>query len=260
MNNEYKLMAIKPAFVPQAQAMLAATELPAHNEDSTTESNYDYMLDNRTAIIPINGVLGHKLTPGQKAMGGVDTLDVIDAVESAANAAGVARIVLDIDSPGGTVGGIPELAETIEGVQRDGKKQIVAYTDSMMASAAYWAAAGANAIYASTSSEVGSIGVYMPVVDTSQNLKEQGINVELIKAGKYKGAGFPGVAIDEEVRNFLQAEVSETYGEFSSFVTKYRPDLGGDKMQGQTFSGKRAAQIGMIDGVKKNLKSLLETI
>ena len=289
MNNENTLLAIKPAFVPQAQAMLAATErvlemdeaflemdmrvaaeraaakrastenLTDVPQDRGSENGYEYLPDIKTAVVAINGVFGHKLSAAQKAYGGVDVVDVIDAIESAAGNEAVERIVLDIDSPGGTVGGIPELAETIEDVQRGGQKQIIAFTDSMMASAAYWAAAGANAIYAAPSAEVGSIGVYMPVVDTSQSLKEQGINVELIKAGKFKGAGFPGVAIDEDVRQFLQAEVSETYDEFASFVTKYRPTLGGDKMQGQTFSGKRAAQIGMADGVKKNLNSLLET-
>ena len=260
MNNEHTLLAIKPAFVPQAQAMLAATEtLDDVRQDRGSESGYEYLPDIKTAVVAINGVLGHKLSAAQKAYGGVDVGAVIDAIESAAADDGVERIVLDIDSPGGSVGGIPELAETIEDVQRGGQKQIIAYTDSMMASAAYWAAAGANAIYAAPSAEVGSIGVYMPVVDTSQSLKEQGINVELIKAGKYKGAGFPGVAIDEDVRQFLQAEVDETYDEFTSYVQKYRPTLEGDKMQGQTFSGKRAAQIGMTDGVKKNLNSLLET-
>ena len=255
MNNEAKLMAIHPACVPAAQAMLGAVNMP---DDDEEKKGFEYYAENGTAIISINGVLGHKLTAAQKAMGGVDTIDVIEAVENAAADSDVQTILLDVDSPGGTVGGIPELAETIEDVQRGGQKQIVAYTDSMIASAAYWAVAGANAIYASPSSEVGSIGVYMPVIDTSQSLREQGVQVELIKAGKYKGAGFPGVAIDEEVRSFLQAEVNETYDDFVSFVSKYRPALGGDKMQGQTFSGKRAAQIGMIDGVKKNLKNALE--
>tara|TARA_R100000781_G_C4069556_1_gene124007 strand:+ start:137 stop:919 length:783 start_codon:yes stop_codon:yes gene_type:complete len=260
MNNETKLLAIHPACVPKAQAMLTATELPKLSLDEDDEKEFDYYADSRLAIIPINGVLGHKLSAAQKAMGGVDTVDIMQAVETAAIDDDVEMIVLDVDSPGGTVGGIPELAETIEEVQREGKKQIIAYTDSMIASAAYWAVAGANAIYASQSSEVGSIGVYMPIIDSSLNLKEQGVTVELIKAGKFKGAGFPGVAIDEDVRSFLQAEVNETYDDFTAYVNKFRPSLGTDKMQGQTFSGKRAAQIGMIDGMKKNLKSLLETL
>jgi len=260
MNNENRPLAIHPARAIEARAMFAATDvLDAAPMDRESENGYEYLPDIKTAVVAINGVLGHKLSAAHKAYGGVDVVDVIDAIEAAADNDGVERIVLDIDSPGGSVGGIPELAETIEDVQRGGQKQIIAYTDSMMASAAYWAAAGANAIYAAPSAEVGSIGVYMAVVDTSQNLKEQGVNVELIKAGKYKGAGFPGVAIDEDVRQFLQAEVSETYDEFVGYVKKYRPTLGGDKMQGQTFSGKRAAQMGMTDGVKKNLNSLLDT-
>ena len=84
MNNETKLLAIHPACVPKAQAMLTATELPKLSLDEDDEKEFDYNADSRLAIIPINGVLGHKLSPAQKAMGGVDTVDIMQAVETAA--------------------------------------------------------------------------------------------------------------------------------------------------------------------------------
>lgn len=256
MTTESKVWAVHPLYVEKAATTLF-TEADYKWDDEDEMKRSIYTLEG-VEVIPIHGVIGHKISASAKAAGASDVVDIIEQVEAAASDDSISTIVLDVDSPGGTVGGIPELAETIEDVQRGGRKTIIAYTDGMMASAAYWAVAGANAIYASPSSEVGSIGVYMPVMDTSAALRDKGISVELIKAGKYKGAGFPGVAIDEEVRSFLQAEVNETYDDFVAFVSKYRPALGGDKMQGQTFSGKRAAQIGMIDGVKKNLKNALE--
>ena len=120
MNNEAKLMAIHPACVPAAQAMLGAVNMP---DDDEEKKGFEYYAENGTAIISINGVLGHKLTAAQKAMGGVDTIDVIEAVENAAADSDVQTILLDVDSPGGTVGGIPELAETIEDVQRGGQNK-----------------------------------------------------------------------------------------------------------------------------------------
>ena len=68
------------------------------------------------------------------------------------------------------------------------------------------------------------------------------------------------MALDEEVRKHLQLEVMETYNEFAGFVKKYRPELNYEHLQGQTFTGRRAAEIGMIDGEAKNLDSLLQKL
>ena len=81
-----------------------------------------------------------------------------------------------------------------------------------------------------------------------------------IKSGKYKAAGFPGVALDEEVRKHLQLEVMETYNEFAGFVKKYRADLNYEYLQGQTLTGRKAAEVGMVDGTAKNLDSLLQKL
>jgi ClpP class serine protease len=97
-------------------------------------------------------------------------------------------------------------------------------------------------------------------MDTSAALKEQGVNVEIFKSGKYKAAGFPGVALDDEVRKHLQLEVMETYNEFSGFVKKYRADLNFEYMQGQTLTGRRASEVGMTDGTAKNLQTLLQIL
>ncbi len=59
------------------------------------------------------------------------------------------------------------------------------------------------------------------------------------------------MALDEEVRKHLHIEVMATYNEFAGFVRKFRPELSYDSLQGQTFTGRRAAEIGMIDGEAK---------
>ena len=261
IKQEFEKWAILPACIEQAQATLGANIIEsAESEPQDEMDEYTFSEAGGVAIIPIAGVIGHKLGPVAKMLGGVDALDVMAAIELAADDDEVDTIILDIDSPGGTVAGVPELAETVEAVQESGTKKIYAYTDSQMASAAYWLAAGANGIFAAPSADVGSVGVYLPVMDTSAALKEQGVQVEIFKSGKYKAAGFPGVALDEEVRKHLQLEVMDTYNEFSGFVKKYRPELSYDSLQGQTFTGRRAAEIGMIDGEAKNLDSLLQKL
>ena len=258
---EFEKWAILPASIEAAQATLGANMIEgAEAEPQDEMDEYTFSEAGGVAIIPVHGVIGHKVGAVAKMLGAVDALDVMAAIQLAADDDEVDTIILDIDSPGGTVAGVPELAETVEAVQASGTKKIYAYTDSQMASAAYWLAAGANGIFAAPSADVGSIGVYLPVVDTSAALEEQGVSVEIFKSGKYKAAGFPGVALDEEVRKHLQLEVMDTYNEFAGFVRKFRPELSYDSLQGQTFTGRRAAEIGMIDGEAKNLDSLLQKL
>ena len=258
---EFEKWAILPASIEAAQAALSANIIEGAEDGPHDEMDeYTFSEAGGVAIIPVSGVIGHKVGPVAKMLGAVDALDIMAAIELAADDDEVDIIILDIDSPGGTVAGVPELAETVEAVQASGIKKIYAYTDSQMASAAYWLAAGANGIFAAPSADVGSIGVYLPVMDTSAALKEQGVQVEIFKSGKYKAAGFPGVPLNEEVRKHLQLEVMETYNEFAGFVKKFRPELNYDHMQGQTFTGRRAAEIGMIDGEAKSLDSLLQKL
>ena len=85
----------------------------------------------------------------------------------------------------GSIRFLEELANKI----RDLAKPTMAYTDSEMASAAYWIASAADKVVASPSSTVGSVGVYMVVADYSKAAEAQGIKMVVIKSGKFKGAG-----------------------------------------------------------------------
>jgi len=108
----------------------------------------------------------------------------------------VGAIVLDIDSPGGQVGGVPELAaEIFEARVSTGSangKRIVAVANQLAASAAYWIASAADELVVVPSGEVGSIGVFAMHQDISGYLEKEGVKVDLIHAGKYKAANRRG--------------------------------------------------------------------
>jgi ClpP class serine protease len=104
---------------------------------------------------------------------------------------------LDIDSPGGTVAGTPELAAAVSAL--DQKKPVYAFSSGLMASAAYWIASQARAIYATPSAQVGSIGVVQAVVDRSAAINAAGIKVEVFSVGKYKAMGAPGTPLTDDI-------------------------------------------------------------
>ncbi|MCX6876388.1 MAG: S49 family peptidase [Verrucomicrobia bacterium] len=98
-----------------------------------------------------------------------------DALREAGARDDIKAVFLDIDSPGGTVAGTPELAATVTSINE--RKPVYAFSSGLMASAAYWVASQARAIYATPSAQVGSIGVVQAVIDDTAALDAEGIKV-----------------------------------------------------------------------------------
>jgi ClpP class serine protease len=100
------------------------------------------------------------------------------------------------------VAGTPELAAAVASLNED--KPVYAFSSGLMASAAYWIASQARAIYATPSAQVGSIGVVQAVVDDSGALDRDGIKVEVFSVGKYKAMGAPGTSLTDDQRDLMQ--------------------------------------------------------
>lgn len=199
-------------------------------------------------VVPISGVMIDGIGPMGALIGAVDTGEIADLLRKAQNDPTITGVVLSVDSPGGQITGTPELADTI--AELDATKPVIAHTSGMMASAAYWISAGCRAIYATGSSTVGSIGVYVPVIDSSRAYENAGLKVDVVKssATPMKAAGFPGTSLSEEQRADLQGQVDFLYGQFSGFVAQNR-GVPAEAMKGQTFFGSQAVELGLIDAV-----------
>jgi signal peptide peptidase SppA len=166
---------------------------------------------------------------------------------------GVAAVVMDIDSPGGTVSGVAEFATKITQLSEAAAKPVYAYASGQCASAAYWIACGCTGIACSPSSDVGSIGVYMALVDESENWKAEGYKLVLIKAGENKAAGIAGSQITAAQVALWQADVDHIYNQFTAAVQAARPGIATDVLQGQTFYGDRARAAGLVDEMAADL-------
>jgi signal peptide peptidase SppA len=206
------------------------------------------------AHIPIGGAIGQKLRGFAKGRGAVDVQDVSDEIDDAVADKSVRSILFDFDSPGGMVSGTPELATKIKAIS----KPKYAFTNGMIASAAYWLASACDGIFSTESAEIGSIGVYLPFYDETKLYDRFGVKVELIKAGKLKGTGFPGTALGESQRQYLQERVDQIYGMFTGHVRKMRgAHIADDTMQGQTFLAREALFRGLIDGIVNSKRDVV---
>jgi signal peptide peptidase SppA len=198
------------------------------------------------AVIPIVGAIANR---GMSL--GVGALQVAAAVRSAAADRRVDGIVLDIDSPGGTVTGVPEAAAEIFAARQ--MKPVTAVSNGLMASAAYWIGAAAGEVVASPSSETGSIGVFSLHEDWSKWLEQEGIVITEIAAGKYKTEGAPWKALDEAGETFWRSRVAEVYDWFTGDVARFRGDTQANVKAGygeaRVLSAKAAVAAGLADRV-----------
>lgn len=213
------------------------------------------------AIVPIYGALAKNLSAWEEECGGgTDTNAIIHAFDQAEAAADIHTIILDIDSPGGEVTNIPEMAVRIAASE----KSVIAFTDAAMCSAAMWLGSAAGAIFATPSATVGSIGVYLAWLDETIRLELEGIKLQLFAAGRHKGIGLPGRVLTDEDKALLQSGVDTIYTQFTGFVRE-RAALRGatiadDDMQGQTFTGSDAATRGLVSANVNSFEELLASL
>jgi len=186
--------------------------------------------------------------------GACNTGELINAVEEAASRPDVEAIFLDIDSPGGSVNGTPELAQAVAEASK--AKYVYAFSAGQMCSAAYWVASQADAIYATPSARIGSIGVILPVVDSSAAFEQAGLKIEVFAAGKFKSAGTPGTSLTDEQRDWLQSEVEETAGDFHAAVLARGRKIPDEAMEGQTFSARKAMRFNLAGMVASRADAL----
>ena len=203
------------------------------------------------AVVPVLGIISHRMNLMSQMSGGTSTEQLTKQLRSHVNNPEVKAIVLDIDSPGGTVPGIQELASEI--IEMRDRKHIVAVANTLAASAAYWIGAAASEFVVTPSGQVGSIGVIAAHEDLSKALEQQGVNVSLISAGKFKTEGSPLGPLSDEARAAMQARVDETFNIFVNAVAKGRgvsvSAVRNGFGQGRVVGAREALSEGMADRI-----------
>lgn len=170
----------------------------------------------------------------------------------------IGAVVLEIDSPGGSVYGVAELAEKIRSARGQGKP-IVAVANSLAASAAYWIGSQADKFIVTPGGEAGSIGVFSVHLDPTKMLDEMGIEVTVTKVPEFKAEGYLE-PLSEAAQEAEKAVIKGYYDQFVDAVVAgrkvskraVREDFG----KGRVFRAEQAVESGMANGVA-TLKEVL---
>lgn len=186
--------------------------------------------------------------------------DVVFAILDAEKDDKIKAIILEIDSYGGS----PVGAEEISNALKNAKKLTVALIREAGDSAGYWVATGANRIFASKNSDVGSIGVTISYLDYSGQNKKEGITYRQLSSGKFKDAGDPDKALSDEEAKLFMRDVNILHQNFIKAVAENR-NLDIKKVEsladGSSMLGEMALENGLIDqiGGETEVKEYLES-
>lgn len=210
------------------------------------------------AVLPLVGVIAPRMDLMMEMSGGTSSQRFATELDAAIADPNVSAVVIDCDSPGGSVQGTPELAKRIHAAR--GSKPIIAVANGTMASAAYWICSAADEVVATPSADVGSIGVFCVHLDASEHFAKTGLKHTIIKAGAHKAEGNPYEPLSDDALAFQQAQVDEYYGMFVGAIAKHRgvkaSDVEANYGQGRCLTAKQALAAGMVD----RIATLEETI
>lgn len=226
---------------------------------SEAKEQKDPNLKGNTQVIPIIGSMVHR-GGFMDALSGITSYQGIQSsIQDALDNPQVEKILLEMDSPGGSVAGAFDLKDFI--TQAKEQKPIYAIANDSMASAAYLIGAACTKVYATQTANVGSIGVVAMHVDQSERNKMEGIKPTFVYAGDYKVAGNPHEKLEGDSLNYLQESVQDSYEMFVQSVADSRSL---DKQvirdtEARVYRGEKAKELGLVDEIT-SMDALLEKL
>lgn len=211
------------------------------------------------AFIPIYGIIASErnnlfdITPSESI------LQMLDAAEKDES---VKIIVLNIDSPGGTVFDSDKIALKIKEVKKS--KKVYALLESMATSGGYFIASACDKIFAYEETITGSIGVVMEFPNAKKLMDKAGVEIVSITSGNMKTMGSPFEELTDEQRDVFTVLVNDAYDKFVNYVSEGR-SIEKEKIinlaDGRIFSGSQALSLNLIDGARgvEDLKSEIKS-
>lgn len=160
----------------------------------------------------------------------------------------IKAIIVEVDSPGG----IPLAAEEIEKCIKRSQKPVLAYIRSSGTSAAYWSITSADRIFASSLSDIGSIGVYISYLDNVKKNEMDGLKYHLYSTGKFKDMFSSDKPTTKEEEKLIMEQLQSAHNIFMSAVSENRKiemETVKKISDGRVFDGDQAALIGLIDQI-----------
>lgn len=250
---------------------------PPPRNYTTTYGNSD--AKHKLLSIPVKGPI-----EGSKSSGGYEGIfaaeettygyDLKAELIEAANSGDYSGVILEIDSPGGTIYGAKAIADGVDYFKRTTGQPVYASVQGLAASGGYWSAASADKIIADNGTGIGSIGViYGPFTYYDKPtaldggilgggvVTQNGIEQSYITAGEGKDAGNPFRRLTAKEQEVIQTAVNDNYDLFVDHVANHRkinPDTVRSQLGAHLYGEKQALSLKLIDQIGSREKAYYE--
>jgi serine protease SohB len=200
-------------------------------------------------VIRLSGVIGTPMLRGT----GLALATLESTLERAFKVRQAKAVALAINSPGGSPVQSALIGERIRALATRHERKVIAFVEDVGASGGYWLALAADEIFADANSIVGSIGVVYSGFGFPEAIGRLGVERRLFTAGEHKSLLDPFRPENPDDVARLRAMLQEIHDSFKAYVRSRRGDRlkGSDEavFEGQVFTGRRALEVGLIDGV-----------
>lgn len=223
-----------------------------YDDDEDEDSPRLLSKQGNVAVISINGPLvpGAPWYARYRGMTGYD--EIRQALIAAAQDPEVGAILLDVNSGGGAVSGVTDVADLVQSIDRQ-LKPVEAITTGTMASAALWVGASARKVSAGKVAEVGSIGVITVMQSVKAMYEKMGIDTKVLRSAEFKAMGHPLDPINDKAEKEITAQLTQMDAMFLSYMAEARglPEQQARERfgNGRVFIGQAALEVGLVDSI-----------
>ncbi len=202
----------------------------------------------KVAVVRVEGVITMSDGTGILGEAGANPERIIKQIKKAENDGSVKAILFEINSPGGGIVASEAIAEAIKEVD----KPTVAWLSEIATSGGYYVASATDYIVTDKGSLTGSIGVISIFPQYSDLMSKLGVDMRVVKSGKYKDIGSPYRNMTEEEKIMVQEWNDDIYNDFVATVAENR-DLDLEYVagiaEGKLYVGKKAVELKLADEV-----------
>ena len=224
--------------------------------NKTDEDASLLQVQNGIALIPITGMITYAADPWMSYFGeeSANVINIKAQLREALARDDVFGIMLMVNSPGGHVTGIDELASFIYNSVR-GVKPIYTQVTGHCASAAYYIGCQTNMMFCNNRTNgVGSIGTLFLVDDYSESYKKSGVRAIPVATGFMKTLNVPGVPVTDEMIVRVKMKAETLNGYFKESVLRSRnidaEDFEMITSTADVFLAEEAVNLNLIDGIQ----------
>ncbi|PKN30988.1 MAG: signal peptide peptidase SppA [Deltaproteobacteria bacterium HGW-Deltaproteobacteria-21] len=226
--------------------------------------------DGKVLLIPLRGAVSTKPEEGIFRTKPSMVQEVVSHLRKAQKDPSIKAVLLEIESPGGSVTASDVLYHELEKYKEKSGAKMVTLMMSTAASGGYYVALASDRIIAHPMTLTGSVGTIFVRPNATRLMEKVGLEAEITKSGKYKDMASPFRDTQPEEKEIIRAMIEDLNSRFLELAAKKRglkDEQYRNVATARIFTAAQAVEAGLVDSIgymddalreAKNLSGLTE--